>query len=188
MRRIIGIVVAVMLASCGRPPERQDTHRTFRLVKTLIVPEHRVRLGDLAGLSPSEVEQKLTDQAAGWPTAMGLEMASPEGPLGFANLREWMVDEAGHRIARAGADRANVMPNAFSQCEPRFADPRDAPMVVGFGLENGRLTKTLVKETLATGVVLEFQNGRLVQAWGMPSAPRNRWTTTLEDGASFTSK
>ncbi|MGH7016339.1 MAG: hypothetical protein ACRED8_04550 [Caulobacteraceae bacterium] len=188
MRNVIGVVVAVVLANCAPPVARHDTHWIYKSVKTEITPEHRVRLSDLVGLSPAAVQQKLTGQTDGWPSPMGLEISSPAGTLAFANLGEWMSDDAGHEIGTRGADNADFNPAAFSHCDPRFADAKDAPVADGVSLENGRVSRVLIKDTSAWAVALEFRNGRFVQAWSAPSEPRTQRATTLEDGASFTSK
>jgi hypothetical protein len=188
VRRVIGIVIAGLLASCAPKAAQYGAHWTHKLVKTEIGSEHRVRLGDLVGLPPEEVGQKLTGQAVRWPTPMGLEMASPQGTMTFANLDEWMSDEAGHEIGRRGADDSDFKPDAFSSCRANFTDTKDAPTVFAFSIEDGKVKKSLEKERSAGDLTLEFVNGRFTQAWSIPDQPATQSGPTLEDGATFTSR
>jgi hypothetical protein len=184
LRHLIAIVIAATLAGCA--PPRAQRYIAPTLVKTEIVPKHRVRLADLVGLSPAAVQQKLTGLAVAWPTPMGLEISSPDGALAFANLGEWMSDDDGHEIGRRGVDHADGMPAAFASCDARYANPKDAPMAIGVDVQNGHIIKTLVKETLAWQVALEFRNGRFIQAWRPSDEPRKPGGPTLESGAGFT--
>jgi hypothetical protein len=178
------LAIAATLAGCA-PPDDQH-HTAYTLAKTEIAPEHRVRVADLVGLSPAAVQQKLIGPAFAWPRAMGLEIASPNGALAFANLREWMSDDAAHEIERRGADHSDIAPTAFASCDARYADPKDAPLAVALDFQNGRVVKTLVREPMASQVALEFQNGRFIHAWREPDEPKKPGGPTLEDGAGFT--
>lgn len=157
MRKVCLAFVGVLaLAACSGRADRQGY--VTRLVKTPLGPPATVRLGDLTGLTPAQVQTRLTGQA--WPTPFGLEMTAPAGTLAFANLGEWLRDDASHRLVEGWRDDHGA--GAFAACRAT-TDPDGAG---------------------ASLTTLQFHDGRFVAAWADPG-PGAPPKLTLEDGPGF---
>lgn len=94
-----------------------------KIVETEISPPHQVLVRDLLGLSPAEVQSRLSGLEDNWPKVMSFEVVTSRGVLSFAVLTDYLQDAAGMEIIARGRNRALAgMPKVWSACTVRTED------------------------------------------------------------------
>jgi len=139
-----------------------------KIVETEISPPHQVVIRDLMGLSPAQVQARLTGLDENWPKVMSFDALTSRGVLSFAVLDDYVQDAASMEIMARGRNRALAgMPTAWSGCTVR------------------------TDEDAAYDTLLMFKDDKLEGVWSRRDAAADTSTRAaagqlpLEDGEAF---
>jgi hypothetical protein len=143
-----------------------------RIVDTEISQPHYVFVRDLIGLSPAQVQNRLSGLDNNWPKVMSFELATARGLLSFAVLTDYLQDTASMEIRARGRNRAMGpgMPKVWSECTVRTDDDD------------------------AYDTLLMFRDGKLEGVWSKRDATADGASAPapgqlpLEDGEAFMSR
>jgi hypothetical protein len=140
-----------------------------KIIETEISPPHQVLVRDLIGLSPAQVQNRLTGIDDNWPKVMSFDVLTSRGVLSFAVLDDYVQDAASLEIRARGRNRAldAGMPKVWSACTVR------------------------TEEDAAYDTLLMFKDDKLEGVWSKRDAAADTTSNAaagqlpLEDGEAF---
>jgi hypothetical protein len=139
-----------------------------KIIDTELSPPHTIAVHDLIGLTPAQVQRRLTGLDVDWPRTVGLEVAAGPDLLSFSAIDEDLSDAAAAERWARWRTYAERLPKVWSSCSVSAEPDRRGPLL------------------------LMFRNDRLEQVWERESAgpdttfrPAADGALPLADGAAF---